>query len=105
MQRRVIFPGYNWEIVIFSILVKLNHDYAIILNLFVFYVVACKKVDRFAKKLFGKVLSITIPPRRDVIDNKQAQRWNNDHQLKNKQPENIVGTCFETTILLCPAVY
>ena len=68
MQRRAIFPGYNWEIDIFSILVKLKHDPVIILNLFVFYVGAWEKVGRFAKKLFGKVSSITIPPRRDVIE-------------------------------------
>ena len=70
MQRRAILPGYNWEIDIFSILVKLSHDSVIILILFVFYVDAWEKVDRFAKKLFSKVLSITIPPRQDVIDNK-----------------------------------
>ena len=66
MQRRAILPGYNWETDIFSILVKLKHDSVIILNLFVIYVVAWEKVGRFAKKLFGKVLSITIPPRQDV---------------------------------------
>ena len=72
MQRCALFPGYNWEIDIFSILVKLSHDSVIILNLFVFYVDAWEKVYRFAKKLFGKVLSITIPPRQDVMDSKQA---------------------------------